>query len=97
MNREQSVPFQLPDDPDDRAEVIAAVKTARLAGRIEAMLEIIEFLADTSNKALRVAALRHIANPREKTVTQIANALYKRAAAKRLRLKQTCDDSCQTS
>ena len=25
-------------------------------------------------------------------VTQIANALYKRAAAKRMRLKQTCDD-----
>ena len=29
-------------------------------------------------------------------VTQIANALYKRAAAKRMRLKQTCvDDNCQ--
>ena len=27
-------------------------------------------------------------------VTQIANALYKRAAAKRMRLKQTCDDNC---
>jgi predicted DCC family thiol-disulfide oxidoreductase YuxK len=28
-------------------------------------------------------------------VTQIANALYKRAAAKRLRLKQVCDDNCE--
>jgi predicted DCC family thiol-disulfide oxidoreductase YuxK len=28
-------------------------------------------------------------------ITQIANALYKRAAAKRLRLKQVCDDTCQ--
>ena len=28
-------------------------------------------------------------------VTQIANAMYKRAAARRLRLKQVCDDNCQ--
>ena len=27
-------------------------------------------------------------------VTQIANALYRRAAAKRMRLKQVCDDEC---
>jgi predicted DCC family thiol-disulfide oxidoreductase YuxK len=27
-------------------------------------------------------------------ITQIANALYKRAAAKRMRLKQACDDNC---
>lgn len=30
-------------------------------------------------------------------ITQIANALYKRAAAKRMRLKQVCDDNCQTN
>jgi predicted DCC family thiol-disulfide oxidoreductase YuxK len=28
-------------------------------------------------------------------ITQIANALYTRAAAKRMRLKQTCDDNCK--
>lgn len=28
-------------------------------------------------------------------LTQVANALYKRAAARRMRLKQTCDDNCQ--
>src|SRR6185436_16493771 len=30
------------------------------------------------------------------SVRQIADALYKRAAAKRLRLKQACDDNCST-
>ena len=29
-------------------------------------------------------------------VTQIADAMYKRAAAKRMRLKQACDTSCST-
>jgi predicted DCC family thiol-disulfide oxidoreductase YuxK len=29
-------------------------------------------------------------------ITQIANAMYKRAAAKRMRLKQACDTSCST-
>jgi hypothetical protein len=69
---EPSVGFQY---PDDAAELAAATEGARFAGRMEAMRLLLEMLASAHNAPVRLAALRHLANPQEMTIGERAQAL----------------------
>lgn len=65
---EPSVDFDYPDDRDPELDA------ARNAGRGEAWCLLVEKLAACRNPKLRIAVMRHISNPRERTVEQIARA-----------------------
>jgi DNA-directed RNA polymerase specialized sigma24 family protein len=64
------VEFQYPREPGDET-----AESARDAGRGESWRLLLDMLAGCRNPRLRIAALRYLGNPRERSVAQIAKEL----------------------